>query len=158
MLFRQALCYADHIILCQYCFHWELSLQWFDLHDIKSVSFCILHRYVTTVKVMQVGQFERLTLLFPPGVIGPQTSAQVLSPRMENPLYSDIFCKKNGCAEVWCHSTCKLLPVTFCIDKIIFQNISIIMTSSSVKDLGHFLLGYIRIMLISWDTCHRVLT
>ncbi len=26
------------------------------------------------------------------------------------------------------------------------------------KDLGHFWLGYIRIMLISWDICYRVLT
>ena len=29
---------------------------------------------------------------------------------------------------------------------------------SFYKDLGHFWLGYIRIMIKSWDTCHRVLT
>ncbi len=37
-----------------------------------------------------MGHFENLTLLYPSGATGHQTSAQVPSPWMESPLYSNV--------------------------------------------------------------------
>ncbi len=45
------------------------------------------------------------------------------------------------------------------IERLQKQNAVLVCISVEfIKDLGHLWLGYIRIMHISWDTCHRVLT
>ncbi len=60
--------------------------------------------HVRIAKVMQVGHFENLGLLFPFIAIGHQARTQILLLWVETTLFSKYYYKKNGCVLVWCHS------------------------------------------------------